>query len=104
MICPVCNKIFEPTVPNQKYCSTKCQQWANNNHLIPPRVPYEFDCRCCGKHVVTAPFGDRRTVFCSKQCEKRWWKHPQKKRNGNLGMSGGMSLGSLIRRERRDLD
>ena len=27
-----------------------------------------------------------------------------KKRGDNIGLSGGMALGSLIRRERRDLD
>ena len=103
MICPVCNKNFEPTVPHKKYCSAECRIWAYSNKLIPPREPYEFDCAHCGKHIVTAPYHDRRSRFCSRACEKKYWRH-KKKHDGNLGMSAGMSLGTLIRRERRDLD
>lgn len=108
MLCPVCNKIFEPAVPHQKYCSTKCGTWARNNNLTPPREPYEFVCAHCGKHVVVEPFKDYRSVYCSRRCHDREREKRKEERRrrlrGNLGMSGGMSLGSLIRRERRDLD
>ena len=55
-------------------------------------------------------YNDQRTVYCSQQCEKKYWRdrtrHSSNAANrgrGNTGMSGGMSLGSLIRREARDL-
>jgi hypothetical protein len=52
---------------------------------------------------------DKRTVFCQRACEEKYWKHGYLKDtshrpSANIGLSGGMSLGSLIRRERRDLD
>lgn len=109
MICPVCGNSFEPSVPYQKYCSKKCSNTAVDLHNFNgvdyiEREPFEFDCAHCGKHVKTAPLNDRRFRFCSKQCERRYWRHPPKNCGDNLGMSGGMSLNSLIRRERRDLD
>ena len=105
MKCPICGKEFEPSCGFQKYCSYQCMHTAHNMHArgkfdYPPREPFEFDCGHCGKHVVTAPFNDKRSRFCSKKCEKRYWRHPPKNHGDNLGMS----LNSLIRRERRDLD
>lgn len=71
----------------------------------------EFDCKNlrCKRHVVVVEKRDKRTSFCCPQCEKQYWRDVTRhdngihKRGGNNGMSGGMSLGSLIRRERRDL-
>lgn len=65
-----------------------------------------FHCRQCGKLVEIFDRIDRRTVYCSRACEKKYWREQSKlkNRNGNIGLSGGMSLGSLIRRERKDLD
>lgn len=69
----------------------------------------EFECRECGKHVFVVEKSDKRSVYCSQQCEKKYWRdltrrnNDKRKHGGNLGMSGGMSLGSLIRREARDL-
>ena len=41
----------------------------------------EFDCAHCGHHVVTEGLHDngrpdKRTRFCSKECEKKYWRHP----------------------------
>lgn len=64
-----------------------------------------FYCRQCKRLVEVYDKNDRRTVFCTHSCEKKYWRHPEShRRPENLGMSGGMSLASLIRRERRDLD
>lgn len=106
MNCPICLKSFLPSVPFQKYCSTACCVKANNNDLQPPRDEFIFRCAHCGKLVVTEPFKDYRYKYCSKRCHDR--AHEQRKdkrkRVGNNGLSGGMSLGSLIKRERRCLD
>ena len=88
-ICPECGKSF---VGSTKYCSYRCCKRHNRKakeikHPDPPK--------------------DKRTVFCCSICEKKYWKHntskSNKHRKGEIGMSGGMSLGSLIRREKRDL-
>lgn len=74
-------------------------------------LPYEqpidsFTCRHCGKTVDIYDRFDKRTVYCSRACERKFWREQSKRknRNGNIGLSGGMSLQSLIRRERRDLE
>ena len=33
-----------------------------------------FVCRNCGKPVVVTDSKDKRFVFCSKECEKTYWK------------------------------
>lgn len=35
-----------------------------------------FTCAKCGKEVQTMGINDKRSRFCSKICEKRYWKHP----------------------------
>lgn len=63
-----------------------------------------FFCRNCGKEVLVVDEKDKRTVFCQQPCEKAYWRRVTKERcTGNRGLSGGMSLGSLIRREAEDL-
>lgn len=115
MICAICGRSFEPKVYNAKYCSRKCRKKASRlrekskiviREDIPDGIPIrEFHCRQCGGLVTVKSEKDKRTVFCCKEHEKRYWKHPPKKRRetANQGMSGGMSLNSLIRRERMDL-
>lgn len=107
MICPICNKEFEPKEAWQKYCSLKCGTWARNNSLNPPREPFEFYCAHCGKLVITAPYNDQRYKYCSQRCHDRAKERRKEERRrrlrGNLGMSSAMCLGSLIRRERRAL-
>lgn len=65
-----------------------------------------FVCRTCGKSVDIYDRHDKRTVYCSHACERKYWRDVTKhrNRNGNIGLSGGMSLQSLIRREKMSLD
>lgn len=69
---------------------------------------HSFPCRCCGKTVEIFDTFDKRTVFCSVQCEKKYWRdatrHKDHGRGGNIGMSGAMSLDSLERYEKRSVD
>lgn len=112
MICNCCGKEFEPTVPYQKYCTPKCRNTQNNlynrhNIPLPPRSPFEFVCAHCGKAVVVSTHGDKRFKYCSLRCCRRHNEKLKEQRRrrlrGNNGISGGMSLHSLILRERRDL-
>lgn len=106
---PACTNLFTPKSKAQKYCCRKCQKYGYKHTEkvystsgIPLR---EFRCRECGKQVIVYDKDDRRREFCSRQHEQRWWKHrdSQKHTTVNNGMSGGMSLESLKRREARDL-
>lgn len=112
-ICPECGKSFISST-GQKYCSYSCYRKHNEakeiKHSYPPKgVPIirDFLCKECGHEVLVWERSDKRTVFCCSLCEKKYWKHntskSNKHRKGEIGMSGGMSLGSLIRREKRDL-
>lgn len=114
-VCPVCNKTFIPKRKSQKYCSSACRRYREKHIEVvreepKPGVPIirEFRCRQCMKLIQIADPADKRHVFCSVACEREYWRHSYYRkdhgRGGNLGMSGGMSIGSLIRRERRDLD
>lgn len=40
--------------------------------------PREFDCPTCGAHVVITKRSDRRMVFCSNECHRRYWRHPER--------------------------
>lgn len=41
----------------------------------PPRkLPYEFDCATCGKHVVVSDRHDMRKRYCSSECGKVYKK------------------------------
>lgn len=114
--CKNCGKSFRAKTYNQCFCCPDCRKEfykrKGNFHEEPePGVPIirEFDCKNCGYHVRVGDKDDLRTTFCCQQCEKDYWKHGYLKRNNkkhaqnSQGMSGGMSLGSLIRRERMDL-
>ena len=98
-----------------RFCCRKCwrEYWRNHGKVHREPLPgepiiREFRCRECGRHVAVVEKRDQRSVFCSQTCEKRYWRYVSKYKDhgrggGNLGMSGGMSLGSLIRREAMDL-
>lgn len=64
-----------------------------------------FTCRQCGEDVKVIEDTDKRTVFCDVSCERKYWKHQYRKRRGRgeMTMSGGMSLNSLIYREKYHL-
>ena len=36
-----------------------------------------FVCRNCGKPIVVTDSKDKRRVFCSKQCERIYWKRSE---------------------------
>lgn len=40
---------------------------------------HDFECRYCGEQVHIADPSDKRTVYCSAQCEKQYWRHVTKK-------------------------
>ncbi len=40
----------------------------------------EFSCAKCGKFVYVRNRNDKRTRFCCRSCEKRYWRHPQEGR------------------------
>lgn len=113
-ICPECGKSFNGST-GQKYCYYRCCKKHNRRakeirHPDPPKgvsIIRAFHCKECGHEVLVWERTDKRTVFCCSLCEKKYWKHntskSNKHRKGEIGMSGGMSLGSLIRREKRDL-
>ncbi len=45
--------------------------------LVP--INRKFDCRTCGKTVVTENKLDKRTVYCSQVCEKKYWRDKTRK-------------------------
>ena len=76
MRCAYCGTEIEPRAVNQKYCSHRCACKASYHK----RVRFEsvtFECSMCGRTVVTDPERkDKRTRFCSHECEKKYWRHP----------------------------
>ena len=110
--CAQCGKEFTSERPFQICCSNKCSRKYSHNHGRFREGPREgdvilrsFTCRQCGREVHVTSKADQRTVFCCQPCEKKYWrdvtKHKSRGRSSNQGMSGGMSLGSLIRREHK---
>lgn len=75
MKCEQCGKEFEPK-PQQLFCSAKCQgkSWRKNGPHGYPSIT--FVCAKCGKTVTTEGGKDRRSRFCCRECEKKFWKHP----------------------------
>lgn len=45
-----------------------------------PFVTRTFRCRQCGHTVVSDSPHDKRTVYCSEQCEKQYWRMVTKRR------------------------
>lgn len=97
---------------DQHFCSKDCEvayRRLYGSDSIPGIPIREFTCRECGHEVSVKDIMDRRTVFCCPACEKKYWRHHYLKENQlkhgreSQGMSSGMSLGNLIRREKRDL-
>lgn len=110
-VCPYCGTTFLPPYPHQIFCCRRCTKKYHKKigkpHPDNARLPVfsEFTCKECGKHVYIREMSDQRTEFCCARCCERYYKHKRERNcTTNMGMSGGMSLGSLIRRERRSLD
>lgn len=113
--CKNCGKIVNKKTANQKFCDAFCRKQYERKHQTQvehkeftggEHIIREFVCRQCGKHVLVVDEKDKRTVYCQQACEKKYWREVTKNgrhsRSGN-NLSGGMSLQSLIRREREDL-
>lgn len=77
--CPVCGEKFEKIHRLQVYCSETCYQAADRRKVKAQRLrpSVRFECAHCGKTVITDPeSGDKRSRFCSKECERKYWRHP----------------------------
>lgn len=107
--CLYCGALFSTSRKNKKFCSPRCCHYYHNrigkqhklDNFKETSVIREFLCKRCGKHVYVSDKLDRRTEFCSAQCCRNYWRHREKWHPGdNQGMSGGMSLGTLKRREK----
>lgn len=79
MKCEYCGAEFTPLTVNQRYCSGKCGYTYRRKHKDATRRHFPavtFNCSQCGRAVVTDGIRDRRTRFCSPECEKKYWRHP----------------------------
>lgn len=82
-VCIVCGKRFDVWRVTQRYCSAKCRRYANRHDELctynkdeeGEKVLWSFSCVKCGKIVEVRSPNDRRTKFCSRRCEKLYWKH-----------------------------
>lgn len=80
MKCLNCEKEFAPMSANQIYCSAGCGRKYRRKH--PERLNFPavfFKCANCGMAVVTDGKHDKRTRFCSQECNRKYWRHPPKK-------------------------
>lgn len=76
--CPECGREFVKTHPGHLYCTPQCGKAYRRRHPMSNDPSVTFVCAKCGRVVVTEPErGDRRTRFCSAECEKRYWRHPE---------------------------
>ncbi len=106
MKCLNCGEEFSPMTVTQKYCCQKCGNQYRHKHkgrmdeLYPSIV---FTCSCCGRTVETeGGTSDRRTRFCSRSCEKKFWRHRDKvEHEGMSGRTNFHSFGEYASYERR---
>lgn len=116
--CENCEREFETEYPTKLYCSKSCADLAyykreeSDYQFLPDSSEplFSFDCKNCGKHVDVYSKYDQRTTYCCGKCALAYARSRERRRlakqryTSNIGMSGGMSLGSLIRREARSVD
>lgn len=115
--CEHCHKIFETEYPSKKYCSETCARHARfyRDESFYDYAPesseplYSFNCKNCGKEVFIYSRYDQRNTYCCGICcadytKKRERMRCSKHKSSNIGMSGGMSLGSLRKLEARSVD
>lgn len=76
-ICKNCGKEYEVKSVTQLYCSKKCGNEYRKTHDINEHFKsITFYCKNCGKKVKTkGNVSDRRKVFCSEACERKYYKH-----------------------------
>lgn len=111
--CENCGRDFIATRKSDKFCSSECAKVGyykrplREDNLPSTMAIRKFECKCCGREVFVFYPDDKRECFCTPFCEKKFWRdatrHKDHGRGSNIGMSGGMSLGSLKIREARDL-
>ena len=85
--CAWCGKPFQRNTDYQIFCSHACGDRSRNARNA-KKIDYyaralrdslTFECANCGKSVTTTPEdGDKRSKFCSAQCEKTYWKYKYK--------------------------
>ena len=74
--CEFCGKAYEVKTVTQRYCSRHCALRASATGRV-RYISVTFTCAKCGRVVVTEPDRrDRRSRFCSAECERRYWRHP----------------------------
>ena len=78
--CLECGKLYEPKAVTQKYCSpafgVKYRAQGKQRYSS-----ITFYCANCGKKVITKEnVRDMRIKFCCRECERKYWKHPHKKK------------------------
>ena len=85
-ICKGCGQTFTPDSARQIYCSPICRQrhWNKYGKDEESRaktgpVIREFYCKKCGALVQVRSESDKRTAFCSRRCNKLYFKHPRNK-------------------------
>lgn len=83
--CIVCGNKFEVKRATQKYCSAACRRYANRRDGVVEREwesegeeIRRFECVRCGEVVRVTSLRDCRTKFCSRHCERLYWKHSRK--------------------------
>ena len=117
--CPECGKLFSTDYPTKIYCNKKCADKAaakrDESYYDFPHDPdaeplFSFECSNCGKTVHVYSKYDQRSRFCCGKCAYAFksgveaMRLAKQRYTSNLGMSGGMSFGSLIKREARSAD
>lgn len=80
--CINCGKEFLPNTKMQKYCSRSCGSEFRKKNDINSNWPKKtFVCAYCGKKVTTkGNSSDKRTRFCSNECQEKFWKHGKSKK------------------------
>lgn len=83
-ICPNCGKGFLAKTYTQVYCCPKCgvEYRAKGEHAKYPVIT--FNCACCGRLVTTDGEKDKRTRFCSHDCEKQFYRHPPESKKSQI--------------------
>lgn len=69
-LCPICNQMFEPYRPYQKYCSIKCRSKVkynkNKKKYYEPKPSRIKRCKHCNKEFLT---NSDKKIYCSPECQ-----------------------------------
>lgn len=67
----------DPFSTHQKFCCVECRNQYRREHKTDTYFrPFYFECSECGQLVEVLNDKDKRTRFCCRECEKKYWKHP----------------------------